>query len=231
MVVFEDGLPKRSDYRKFEIKGVPGQDDFASMEEVLRRRFARLVVGASDPDGASDGDGAGRQKRRPGRFAYPPSLIVVDGGRGQLSVAERVLADRGLQIPAIGLAKRLEEVYLPGQPEPLVITRGSESLFVLQHLRDEAHRFAVTYHRKKRAKRALASPLDEIAGVGPTRKRALLRRFGSLARLRQAEVEEIAQTPGVGPETARTIHDALRAPAVRATETAARGGGVMARVG
>ena len=134
---------------------------------------------------------------------------MVDGGRGQLSVAERVLADRGLQIPAIGLAKRLEEVYLPGQPEPLVITRGSESLFVLQHIRDEAHRFAVTYHRKKRAKRSLHSELDDIPGVGATRKRALLKRFGSVARLRTASVEELQATPGLGPAMARTIHERL----------------------
>ncbi|HMC37277.1 MAG TPA: excinuclease ABC subunit UvrC [Actinomycetota bacterium] len=209
MVVFEDGLPKRTDYRKFEIKGVPGQDDFASMEEVLRRRFARLVVGASDPDGANDGDGTGRKKRRPGRFAYPPSLIVVDGGRGQLSVAERVLAEDGLSIPAIGLAKRLEEIYLPGQPEPLRIPRGSEALFLLQHLRDEAHRFAITYHRQKRAKRSLHSPLDDIPGVGATRKKTLLKRFGSLLRLQQATVEEIEATPGVGPGLARTIYKHL----------------------
>ncbi|HEX2068716.1 MAG TPA: excinuclease ABC subunit UvrC, partial [Actinomycetota bacterium] len=201
MVVFEDGLPKRSDYRRFEIKGVPGQDDFASMEEVLRRRFARLV---SEPVPESNG-----KRKRPGRFAYPPALIVVDGGRGQLSVAERVLSEHGLSIPAVGLAKRLEEVYLPGQPEPLQIARGSEALFVLQHIRDEAHRFAVTYHRGKRTKRALHSPLDDIPGVGEMRKKALLRRFGSLARLRSASVEELEATPGVGPGLARTIYDRL----------------------
>jgi excinuclease ABC subunit C len=134
---------------------------------------------------------------------------VVDGGRGQLAVAERVLSDYGLSIPAIGLAKRLEEVYLPGQPEPLEIPRGSEALFVLQHIRDEAHRFAITYHRTKRAKRALRSPLDDIPGVGPSRKKALLRRFGSLARLRTASVEEIQATAGVGPSLARTIHEHL----------------------
>jgi excinuclease ABC subunit C len=194
MVVFEDGLPRRSDYRRFEIKGVPGQDDFASMEEMLRRRFARL----QEPE-----------RDRPRKFAYPPALVVVDGGRGQLGVAMTVMTETGLDIPAIGLAKRLEEVYLPGQPEPLSIPRSSEALFVLQHLRDEAHRFAVTYHRTKRAKRALSSPLDEVPGIGPTRKRALLRRFGSLARLRQAAVGEIQQTPGIGPEMARTIHEAL----------------------
>ena len=196
MVVFEDGLPKRTDYRRFEIKGVRGQDDFASMEEMLQRRFARIR-----PDGTEE------EKKR--RFAYPPSLVVVDGGRGQLSVASQVLADHGLHIPAIGLAKRLEEVYFPDRPDPLVIARGSEALFVLQHLRDEAHRFAITYHRQKRAKRALASPLDEIPGVGPARKKALLKRFGSLARLTRASVEEIAATPGVGPEVARAVHERL----------------------
>ncbi len=201
MVVFEDGLPKRSDYRRFEIRGVPGQDDFASMEEVLRRRFSRLLAERAEPEA------------RPRRFAYPPSLVVVDGGRGQLGVATRVLAELGLDIPAVGLAKRLEEVYLPDRPEPLVIPRGSEALFVLQHLRDEAHRFALTYHRVKRTKRALASPLDEIPGVGPARKRALLRRFGSLARLARATPEEIAATPGIGPELARAISERLREPA------------------
>ncbi|HZP90823.1 MAG TPA: excinuclease ABC subunit UvrC, partial [Actinomycetota bacterium] len=200
MVVFEDGLPKRSDYRRFEIKAVPGQDDFASMEEMLRRRFARLRderVSAAD---------------RPRRFAYPPSLVVVDGGRGQLSVATRVLEEAGLRIPAVGLAKRLEEIYFPDRPDPLRIPRGSEALFVLQHIRDEAHRFAVTYHREKRAKRQVRSVLDEVPGIGPERKKALLRRFGSLARLAEASVEEIAKTPGVGPELARTVHERLRGP-------------------
>jgi excinuclease ABC subunit C len=200
MVVFEDGLPKRQDYRRFEIKGVPGQDDLASMEEMLRRRFARL---------RSEADGSEPRSRR---FAYPPALLVVDGGRGQLAVASKVLADAGLRIPAIGLAKRLEEVYFPDRPDPLLIARGSEALFVLQHLRDEAHRFAITYHRQKRARRALASPLDEIPGVGPTRKRALLKRFGSLARLSRASAEEIAETPGVGAELARAVHERLHVP-------------------
>ena len=210
MVVFEDGLPKRSDYRRFEIRGVPGQDDFASMEEVLRRRFARLAAPEAAPEAATDARDAEQPARRKrGRFAYPPSLIVVDGGRGQLSVAERVLSDAALEIPAIGLAKRLEEIYLPGQPEPLVIPRGSEALFVLQHIRDEAHRFAITYHRTKRAKRVLRSELDDIPGVGATRKRALLKAFGSVARLRTATVEEIQATPGVGPGLARTLYERL----------------------
>ena len=198
MVVFEDGLPKRSDYRRFEIKGVPGQDDFASMEEMLRRRFARLIRERDEPVAST---------RR--RFAYPPSLVVVDGGKGQLGVCSKVLADVGLDIPHIGLAKRLEEVYLPGRPEPLMIPRASEALFVLQHIRDEAHRFAITYHRQKRAKRALVSPLDDVPGVGPSRKKAVLKRFGSLARLRDASLDDIAATPGIGPELARSSHDRL----------------------
>jgi excinuclease ABC subunit C len=220
-------LPKRTDYRKFEIKGVPGQDDFASMEEMLRRRFAYLgggnehgtaaspadagSTGAPSPDAEPAAETETPKKRR--RFAYPPSLIVVDGGRGQLGVAEKVLADRGLDIPVIGLAKRLEEVFIPGQPEPLDIPRGSEALFVLQHIRDEAHRFAITYHRQKRAGRALRSPLDDIPGVGASRKKALLKRFGSLTRLRTADVDELRAVPGVGPALARTIHDHLHGAA------------------
>ncbi len=200
MVVFEDGLPKRSDYRRFRIKGVPGQDDFASMEEMLRRRFSRLL------EERAESPSTGRR-----RFSYPPALVVVDGGRGQLSMASKVLGELGLAIPHIGLAKRLEEVFFPDHPEPLMIPRGSEALFVLQHLRDEAHRFAVSYHRHQREKRALTSPLDEVPGVGPARKKALLKRFGSLARLRRAEVEQIAETPGIGTDVAAAVYTRLHA--------------------
>ena len=201
MVVFEDGLPKRQDYRKFKIAGVAGQDDFASMHEMLRRRFTRMLEEQALAPG-------GRSRR----FSYPPSLIVVDGGRGQLTQASAVLAELGLSIPHIGLAKRLEEVYFPDRPDPLVIPRGSEALFVLQHIRDEAHRTAVAYHRTLRDKRALRSPLDDIPGVGPERKKALLKRFGSLAKLRATSVREIAETPGVGPSLAATIHERLHTP-------------------
>jgi excinuclease ABC subunit C len=201
MVVFEDGLPKRSDYRRFSIKGVAGQDDVASMEEMLRRRFSRYLKEKEDPSGT----------RR--RFSYPPALVVVDGGRGQLNAASRVLEDLGLHIPHIGLAKRLEEVYFPHRPDALTIPRGSEALFVLQHVRDEAHRFAVTYHRQRRERRALSSPLDEIPGVGPSRKRALMKRFGSLTKIRQAEPTELAATPGVGLRLADEIHRRLHAVA------------------
>ncbi|HJX07128.1 MAG TPA: excinuclease ABC subunit UvrC, partial [Actinomycetota bacterium] len=201
MVVFEDGLPKRQDYRKFRITGVEGQDDFASMHEMLRRRFMRLREEQDQPPG-----------ERSRRFSYPPALIVVDGGRGQLAQASAVLAELGLSIPHIGLAKRLEEVYFPDRPDPLLIPRGSEALFVLQHIRDEAHRTAVAYHRSLRDKRALRSPLDDIPGVGPTRKKALLKRFGSLTKLRGASVDEIAGTPGVGPTMAASVHDHLHTP-------------------
>ena len=194
MVVFEDGLPKRSDYRRFEIKGVAGQDDFASMEEILRRRFSKA---------------SGTEEHRPGRFAYPPSLVVVDGGRGQLGAAVHVMEELGVSIPAVGLAKKLEEVFMPRNPEPISIPRSSEALFVLQHVRDEAHRFAVDYHRRKRASRQLASPLDDIPGVGPARKKALLKRFGSLAKLREASAEEIGGVSGVGPGLAQTVYACL----------------------
>ncbi len=202
MVVFEDGLPKRQDYRKFRITGVQGQDDFASMHEMLRRRFTRLLEEQERP-----------RDERTRRFSYPPALIVVDGGRGQLTQASAVLAELGLSIPHIGLAKRLEEVYFPDRPDPLMIPRGSEALFVLQHIRDEAHRTAVAYHRSLREKRALRSPLDDIPGVGPTRKKALLKRFGSLTKLRNASIDEIAATPGVGPAMAASVHEHLHAPA------------------
>jgi len=138
-------------------------------------------------------------------------LIVVDGGRGQLAQATKVLGDLDLSIPHIGLAKRLEEVYFPDRPDPLLIPRGSEALFVLQHIRDEAHRTAVGFHRQQREKRALRSPLDDIPGVGPTRKKALLRRFGSLARLRTAGEDQIAETPGIGPELAHAVYEHLHA--------------------
>jgi excinuclease ABC subunit C len=201
MVVFEDGLPRRSDYRRFEIKGVHGQDDFASMEEMLRRRFARLLKEQAEPP---------TERKR--RFSYPPALVVVDGGRGQLGVATKVLEELGLSIPHIGLAKRLEEIYFPDTPDPLRIPRGSEALFVLQHIRDEAHRFAITYHRQKRERRALVSPLHQIPGVRPSRKKALMKRFGSLSRVRAAQPEQLAEVTGIGPELARAIHEHLTSP-------------------
>ncbi|MGH8873903.1 MAG: excinuclease ABC subunit UvrC [Acidimicrobiia bacterium] len=179
MVVLEDGLPKRSDYRRFRIRTLSGQDDFAAMEEVLRRRFEAYL----------------RESREPGhgKFSYPPGLVLIDGGVGQLGRAVKVLDNLGLDIPVAGLAKRMEEVYLPDQPEPLRIPRHEEALYLLQRVRDEAHRFAIQYHRTLRSKSMVDSILDRVPGVGPTRKRALLRRFGSLKKLREAPREELAE--------------------------------------
>lgn len=196
MVVLEDGLPRRSDYRRFKIRHVEGQDDFASMEETLRRRFTAYL----------------REQRRQvgeqGRFSYPPSLVVIDGGVGQLGRAVRVLKELDLDIPVVGLAKRMEEVYVPGQPEPIRIPRDEEALYLLQQVRDEAHRFAITYHRTLRSKRMIDSVLDEVAGIGPSRKQALLRRFGSLKKIREASTFELAEIlpEGIAAELYAALH-------------------------
>jgi excinuclease ABC subunit C len=195
MVVLEDGLPRRSEYRRFKIRTVDGQDDFAAMEEVIRRRFTAYL----------------REKRKniteQTRFSYPPSLVLVDGGPGQLGRAVKVLAELELAIPVAGLAKRMEEVYLPGQPEPIRIPRDEEALYLLQQVRDEAHRFAITYHRNLRSKRMVDSVLDEVPGIGPTRKKVLLKKFGSLKQIRDAGPDELAE---LLPEaTARELYAAL----------------------
>jgi excinuclease ABC subunit C len=195
MVVLEDGLPRPSDYRHFRVKDVAGQDDFASMEEVLRRRFtAYLAERQLPPD-------------QRGKFAYPPSLILVDGGAGQLSRAVQVLDELDLDIPVAGLAKRMEEVYLPGRAATVRIPRGEEALYLLQRVRDEAHRFAITYHRKLRGKRMVDSILDEVPGVGAVRKKALLRNFGSLKRLRESTIDQIADV--VPRNVAVSVYEAL----------------------
>ena len=181
MVVFEDGLPKKSDYRRFKIRTVSGQDDFAAMEEVLRRRLTAYLT---------ERDQSVEER---GRFAYPPSLIVVDGGAGQLGRAVAVLSDLKLDIPVVGLAKRLEEVYVPGRPDPVRIPKGRESLYLLQRVRDEAHRFAITYHRTLRGKKMIDSVLDDAPGIGPMRKKALIRRFGSLKQIRAASKMDLAE--------------------------------------
>jgi excinuclease ABC subunit C len=195
MVVMEDALPKPNQYRRFKIRTVDGQDDFASMEETLRRRFTAYL----------------REIRKPleeqGRFSYPPSLILIDGGPGQLGRAEKVLDELDLDIPAIGLAKRMEEVYLPGQPDPIRIPRDAEALYLLQQIRDEAHRFAITYHRNLRSKSMVDSILDDVPGVGPGRKKALITKFGSVKKMREATVEELAE---VVPKTvAESVWEAL----------------------
>ena len=197
LVVFEDGLPLKRDYRHFAVRGEAARDDTSAMYDVVSRRFTRYLesLAAEEPDE---------------RFGYRPSLLLVDGGPPQVAAARRALDDLGLaQIAVAGLAKRLEEVWLPGEDYPAVFPRSSEGLYLLQRIRDEAHRFAITYHRKKRGATATASVLDGIAGLGPARQKALLARFGSVARLRKATVEQLQEVKGVGPALAATIHAEL----------------------
>jgi excinuclease ABC subunit C len=202
MVVFEDGMPKRSDYRRFKIRHVEGQDDFASMKEVVGRRFARGDEAEPEPEPLEEGV---KPKRR---FAYSPNLLLIDGGWGQLNAAREALAESGVDIPAIGLMKRYEELALPGRSEPLVLPRGTDALYLLQHVRDEAHRFAITYHRTVRGKKATRSALDEVPGVGEVRKKALLKRFGSVRRILAASESQLAEV--VPAEVAARIQRVLR---------------------
>lgn len=195
MVVLEDGLPRRNDYRRFKMRTVQGQDDFASMEETIRRRFTAYLAEQKKPVSEQ------------GRFSYPPSLVVIDGGAGQLGRAVKVLDDLELDIPVIGLAKKMEEVYLPGRPEPIQIPRDAEALYLLQQVRDEAHRFANTYHAQLRSKSMVDSVLDEVPGVGPKRKRDLLRRFGSLKKMRVASEQDLAKV--VPDQVASDLYAAL----------------------
>jgi excinuclease ABC subunit C len=213
MVVFEDGLPRKSEYRRFTVRG-DGTDDVAALSEVMRRRFARYVAArsAAEPT-AGDDTAAGPldpETGKPRKFAYPPQLVVVDGGTPQVNAAAAVLADLAItEVAVCGLAKRLEEVWLPDQDFPVILPRQSEGLYLLQRLRDEAHRFAIAFHRQRRSKRMTASGLDAVPGLGEVRRKALLRRFGSARRLSEASAEEIAQVPGIGPRTAEAIVAAL----------------------
>ncbi|MET8802993.1 excinuclease ABC subunit UvrC [Streptomyces sp. NPDC004546] len=244
MVVFEDGLQRKSEYRRFQIRGFAGQDDVRSMHEVITRRFKRYLAekektgewadGSGTEDPLTDGDGTltgpdeitnslKDDDGRPKKFAYPPQLVVVDGGQPQVAAAQRALDALGIDdIAVCGLAKRLEEVWLPGDDDPVVLPRTSEGLYLLQRIRDEAHRFAITYQRTKRAKRFRAGPLDDVPGLGETRKQALIKHFGSVKKLRSATIEEIQGVPGIGRKTAETIAAALAqaAPAAPAVNTA-----------
>ncbi len=238
LVVFEDGLPKRSDYRRFAIREKPG-DDVASIAEVVRRRFTHGVTGrindldseftaAADPveppPAAGRPSGIDPDTGRVRRFAYPPQLLVVDGGAAQVNAAAAVLADLQIaDVTVCGLAKRLEEVWVPGEDDPVIFPRTSEALYLLQRLRDEAHRFAITYHRAKRSKSMTQSALDGVSGLGQTRRTALVKHFGSLTALRQADVEQIAKVPGIGRMTAESVHAALHRtdPAVTGEKPAA----------
>ncbi|MGK5684480.1 excinuclease ABC subunit UvrC [Actinoplanes sp. URMC 104] len=270
MVVFEDGLARKSEYRRFAIRGNPdgsGTDDLAAMSEVMRRRFARFraqpgadaprdqpesdevedAADLSEPGGswaeaaaAADGSAEAQESQVPGapeeiatnelpgidpltgrprRFAYPPQLVVVDGGQPQVNAVAAVLSDLGITDVALcGLAKRLEEVWLPGEDFPVILPRTSEALYLLQRVRDEAHRFAITFHRQRRSKRMTASALDNIPGLGETRRKALLRHFGSLKRLAAATPEEITEVPGIGRRTAETLLTALNPEPAPAAE-------------
>lgn len=207
MVVFEDGLPKKSDYRQFNVRGDDGDgapDDTAAMREVIRRRFSRYLE-EKNTASPHDEDGA------PRRFAYPPNLVVVDGGEPQVAAAAEALAELHItDVALVGLAKRLEEVWLPNEAYPLVLPRNSEGLYLLQRVRDEAHRFALSAHRKRRSKGMTRSALDAIPGLGPARQKALLAAFGSVRAMRTATSEELAEVPGIGPQLAETIVAALQ---------------------
>ncbi len=249
MVVFEDGLPRKSEYRRFIVRGTVDEqgamrtDDTAAMHEVLTRRFRRYLddrVDATDIEGigsgapgaddrddfgtGADGDdvGAGPSRidpdtGRPRRFAYPPNLVVVDGGLPQVNAARAALAELGVDdVALVGLAKRLEEVWLPGQEFPVILPRTSEGLYLLQRVRDEAHRFAITFHRQRRSKAMTASALDQIPGLGDTRRKALLRHFGSVKKVRAASEDQIREVPGIGPALAATIAQTLAAQAGQA---------------
>ncbi|HVX44998.1 MAG TPA: excinuclease ABC subunit UvrC [Mycobacteriales bacterium] len=224
MVVFEDGLPRKSEYRRFSVRGVDGNDDTAWIHEVVHRRLSRYLeqridTGEDGSDSSGEASPLDPETGKPRKFAYPPNLLVVDGGAPQVAAAARALTELGIDdIALCGLAKRLEEVWVPGEEDPVILPRTSEGLYLLQRVRDEAHRFAITFQRQKRSKSMVASTLDGIAGLGETRRKALMRKFGSLKRLRAAGVEEIMEVPGIGRHTAESIAAALRsdhpAPAV-----------------
>ena len=201
MVVFEDGQPKKSDYRRFGIDDAQRFDDTRAMHHVITRRFKRYLA-EKDQD-LTEVEMAGGAKPR---FAYPPQLVIVDGGRGQVNAASRALAELGItDIALVGLAKRLEEIWIPDRKYPVILPRNSESLYLVQRIRDEAHRFAITFHRSKRSRLMLESLLDEIPTLGEVRREAILANFGSVAALRKAKVDEIAQVPGIGPKIAALI--------------------------
>ncbi len=218
MVVFERGAAKKSDYRKFKIKTVEGANDYASLQEVLRRRFKRLVDGAQDdavtvPPSTVSPQAAQRAKKLPGKddsWKRMPDLVIIDGGKGQLGAVAQVLHELGIEgVNLISLAKQEEEVFVPYRPESLRLPKTSEALKLLERIRDEAHRFGITYHRALRAKKGLASQLDSISGIGPRRRRALLIRFGSLDKIREASVEELATVEGMSRAAAKKLKEQL----------------------
>ncbi len=229
MVVFEDGLARKSEYRRFVIRGVDGQNDVASMHEVITRRFKRLLdERGPEPSAATSGEGPmliDPETGRPKKFVYAPGLVVVDGGAPQVAAARQALSALGIHdIPVCGLAKRLEEVWLPDEEDPVILPRTSEGLYLLQRIRDEAHRFAITHHRSRRSKTMVESLLDDVPGLGEVRRKTLLKHFGSLRKLRAASVEELSVVPGIGPRTAAAIKEAVSsAPAATPSVNTATG--------
>jgi excinuclease ABC subunit C len=218
MVVFEDGLPRKSEYRRFSIKSVEGQDDVRSINEVIGRRFKRYLeetekTGELDALGEpQEGGPIDPETGRPRKFAYPPNLVVVDGGAPQVAAAQRALDELGVDdVSLCGIAKRLEEVWLPGEEDPVILPRNSEGMYLLQRARDEAHDFAIRFHRTKRSKSMIVSELDAVPGLGPGRRTALIKHFGSVRSLKEAGPEEIAEVPGIGRRTAESIVAALHA--------------------
>jgi excinuclease ABC subunit C len=214
MVVFEDGLARKSEYRRFSVKGTGGEGDVASVHEVITRRFRRYLEEretTGELDVLGDPASRGEPELQQRKFAYPPNLVVIDGGPAQVAAAVSALEELGIDdIAVCGLAKRLEEVWLPGEDAPVILPRSSEGLYLLQRVRDEAHRFAITYHRAKRSKALAVSELDSVPGLGPARRATLLRHFGSVRRIAAATPAELAGLPGIGPQLAGAVLAALR---------------------
>jgi excinuclease ABC subunit C len=222
MVVMEDGLPKRSDYRRFKVTSVEGNDDYGAMYEVLTRRLSRLgrkpaADGQVADNAAGNGDVGEEPQREPGarrrgaRFAYPPQLILLDGGKGQLGVGEQVVKELGLtgHLSLAALAKQFEEVYVPGRPEPIRIPRDTEAIYLLQQIRDEAHRFAISFHRERRARRMTRSALDGISGLGPARRRRLIDEMGGVRAVQAASIDELLALAWLPEAVGRAVYDDL----------------------
>ena len=223
MVVFEAGRPKPSEYRRFKIKTVEGPNDFASHQEVLRRRFRNVAKqAAADVETASDiiahtdtdieaaDQATSNETLTATQFQHEwalPELIIIDGGKGQLSAAMEVLQELHIDIPAVGLAKENEEIFTPGSPDPIILPRSSQGLYMVQRIRDEAHRFGITYHRKLRSDRTFKSVLDEIPGIGPKRKQALMKHFGSVRAMSAASVEDLAALDGMTRDAAEKVKE------------------------
>jgi excinuclease ABC subunit C len=219
MVVFVKGVPRKSDYRRFKIRTVEGADDYAMMQEVLRRRFRRaapstgsvLSKACLEQGRKAEGLRTGAEIREDKSWAILPDLVVVDGGKGQLNAALEAMDEYGLReaVPVVGLAKEREEIFVPGQSDPILLPRGSQGLFLMQRIRDEAHRFALQYHRRLRGKKTLTSALEEIPGIGPRRRQTLLKHFGSLEGIREATVEELMVVPGMTRRAAEQVKEHL----------------------